>query len=451
MNERITKRSISDYLDVEYKDYSTYVLEQRAVPSVIDGFKPVQRKIIHVANKVWKSGSEKPMKVFQLTGKVSSDCFYHHGDASMNKAIIGMAQQFKNNVPLLDDTGQFGTLRSPDAGAPRYIGTKLTENFRKIYRDSHLLTPKFEEGYEIEPNYYLPIIPTVLLNGGGGIAVGYSTNILNRNPKEVVTACLNALAGKAIKTLKPSLNGFKGRYVADAEVSNKWHIHGKYEVVNTSTIRVTELAPSTTYEKWEELLDKLVDTKKIKSYEDNSKDNIDYVIKMNRDDLDKLSKDPESLNKFFKLSETSTEYFTTLDEHGKLKLFDNAEDIVSYFVDFRLSYYHKRKEARLAKIGDEMNLLDNRAKFIKAILEETIVVNKKSKEDIIKQIEKAKLDRRNGDFEYLLRMPISSLSKENWARIQQELKEKKAELREAKGADPKEEYRKELESLKLTL
>ncbi len=172
-----TEKTISEFLSNEYKEFAMYVIEGRAIPSVIDGFKPTQRKIIHIANQIWRTGNEKTLKVFQLSGKVASDCFYHHGDMSLSNAIITMAQRFKNNAPLLEEEGQFGSLRSPQPGAPRYIGTKLSENFRLIYKDFELLEFKEEEGEVIEPHYFLPIVPTVLLNGSSGIAVGFASNI----------------------------------------------------------------------------------------------------------------------------------------------------------------------------------------------------------------------------------------------------------------------------------
>ena len=156
--------TITSFLDTHYKEYSLYTIEDRALPSVIDGLKPVGRKVIHISEKVWKTGNEKAMKVFQLSGKVASDAYYHHGSASLDKAIIVMAQSFKNSMPLLEEDGQFGSLRSPKPGAARYIGTKLSKNFRLLYKDFDLLKPKFEEGYEIEPDFFLPIIPTVLLD-----------------------------------------------------------------------------------------------------------------------------------------------------------------------------------------------------------------------------------------------------------------------------------------------
>ena len=443
------QKTITQFLSQEYKEFALYSIEGRAIPSVIDGFKPTQRKVIHVASDVWKTGGEKAIKVFQLSGKVASDAFYHHGDMSLSNAIINLAQKFKNNAPLLEEDGQFGSLRSPQAGAPRYIGTKLSPYFKLIYKDFDLLKYKEEEGEEIEPHLFLPIIPTVLINGGSGIAVGFASNILNRDVKEIIEACQKLLLGKNITTIKPHLNGFLGDYIQDVENPKKWFIRGKFQRVNTSTVKIIELPPSLTYEKYEEILDKLVDNKDIVSYDDNCKDNIDYSIKFTRSDLEKL--DDEKLVKLLKLEESETENFTTLDENGKLKIFERVDDIIRYFVQFRLGYYQKRKDFMLNKIGHDLRVLGNRGKFIKLILEGKIVVNNKLKEEIIKQIETFSLDKIDGDYDYLLRMPIYSLTKEMFEKLKEDFKIKKEEIEKLKLVDPKDMYLDDLSELKKKL
>ncbi len=585
----MTEKSISEFLSEEYKEFAMYVIEGRAIPSVIDGFKPTQRKIIHIANQIWKTGNEKTLKVFQLSGKVASDCFYHHGDcldpeteilmengqiitifdwfenypekkfnlisfdeenkkfvtgighsprignisdveyeiemengeifrctnnhpfltqrgwiiaeelleedniisfyrkymkiksikknilnepkkfyditvdeyhnfaigknsmiithnSSLSNAIITMAQRFKNNAPLLEEEGQFGSLRSPQAGAPRYIGTKLSENFKLIYKDFELLDFKEEEGEVIEPNYFLPIVPTVLLNGSSGIAVGFASNILNRDIRSIIDACLKVLNGKNTGEIKPSLNGFTGDYIQDSDNHKRWIIRGKFVRSNTTTIKINELPPSMTYEKYEDILDKLVDDKVIVSYDDNCKDNIDYTIKFTRSDLEKL--DDEKLIKLLKLEESSTEIYSTLDEKGKLKIFDRTEDIIKYFVEFRLSYYNVRKQYLLDKMNRELKILSNRGKFIKAILDNKLLVNNVSKIEIIKGIEELKLEMVDDSYDYLLRMPIYSLTKEMFDKLKSDFLEKKVEIKKMEKTDPKDMYVTDLNELK---
>lgn len=442
-------KTISDYMNSDYKDFAMYVIEQRAIPSVIDGFKPVQRKIAHISNKIWKTGKEREIKVFQLTGRVSDQAYYHHGDASLNSAIINMAQKFKNNLPLLDEIGQFGTLRSPVASAPRYIETKLSDNFKAVYKDFELLTPKYDEGVEIEPSYFLPIIPTVLLNGGQGIAVGFSTNILNRNVDEVINAVMKCIDGKKVKDIAPKLNGFKGQYEQDEENHKKWYIKGCYEVLNTTTVEVTELPPNMTFEKYESHLDSLISKKEIVSYEDNSSDNVHYIIKMKREKLTKAT--PNKIVKLLKLEDTETEIYTTLDEHGKLKIFETSGEIVEYFTNFRLGYYQKRKDYLIDKIDRELKILSNKAKFVKAIIDGDLKVNNVPKADIIKGIEKLEIDKIDDSYDYLLRMSIYNLTKEMYDKLKNDLKTKKEELKVVKSRDIKEWYKEDLKQLKKDL
>jgi len=442
----VTEKTISDFLSEEYKEFAMYSIEGRAIPSVVDGFKPTQRKIIHISNQIWKTGSEKNLKVFQLAGKVASDAFYHHGNTSLENAIVTMAQKFKNNAALLEEDGQFGSLRSPQPGAARYIGTKLSNNFRLIYKDFDLLDYKEEEGESIEPRYFLPIIPTVLLNGSSGIAVGFASNVLNREIKSIIDSCGRVLMGKGPGVIKPSLNEFTGEFIQDKENNKRWIIRGRFQKTNTTTVKISELPPSMTYEKYEELLDKLVDNKDIVSYDDNCKDNIDYTIKFNRSVLEKL--DDEKIIKLLKLEESSTEIFSTLDEFGKLKIFETSEEIIEYFVNFRLTYYYKRKDFQLAKLNRELKILSNRGRFIKAILDEKLKINNVSKDEIIVGIEELKLEKIDDSFDYLLRMPIYSLTKELFEKMKKDFTDKKVEIKTLEETDPKDMYLLDLSELK---
>lgn len=442
----MTEKTISDFLSNEYKEFAMYSIEGRAIPSVVDGFKPTQRKIIHISNQIWRNGTEKNIKVFQLAGKVASDAFYHHGNTSLENAIVTMAQKFKNNAPLLEEDGQFGSLRSPQPGAARYIGTKLSENFRLIYKDFDLLDYKEEEGESIEPKYFLPIIPTVLLNGSSGIAVGFASNVLNRDIKSIIDSCVRVIEGKKLSSIKPSLNEFTGEFIQDKENPKRWIIRGRFQKVNTSTVKISELPPSMTYEKYEEILDKLVDNKDIVSYDDNCKDNVDYTIKFNRASLESL--DDTALIKLLKLEESSTEIFTTLDEYGKLKIFETSEEIIEYFTKFRLAYYNVRKQHTLDKLNKDLKILSNRGRFIKAILDEKLKINNVSKSEIVIGIESLSLEKIDDSFDYLLRMPIYSLTKELFEKMKQDFTAKKEEIKILEDTDPKDMYLLDLSELK---
>lgn len=377
---------------------------------------------------------------------VVHNCFYHHGDASLSNSIINMAQKFKNNAPLLEDDGQYGSLRSPQAGAPRYIGTKLSENFRLIYKDFDLLEYKEEEGEKIEPNYFLPIVPTILLNGSPGIAVGFASNILNRDIKCLIDACIKTLNNKEPGNIEPHINGFNGTFRQDKDNKKRWIINGCFNRINTTTIRITELPPSMTYEKYEDILDKLIDDKKIVSYDENGRDNIDYVIKFNRGVLEKYQ--DEDLIKLLKLEEYNVEIYSTLDEYGKLKIFDSISDIIKYFVNFRLTFYYKRKTFLLEKLNKDLKILSNRGRFIKSILDNKLKVNNVKKEDIISQIVSINLDMIDDSYDYLLRMPIYSLTKENFEKLKEDFSLKKDEIKKIENVEPRDMYISDLLELK---
>jgi DNA topoisomerase-2 len=443
----IPVRPIEDFFDNEYLGYSRHVVENRAIPSVIDGFKPSQRKIAFVANRVFKTGGEKPLKVFQLAGRIASEAFYHHGGGSLEAAITTMTQEFKNSMPIFQGIGQFGSLRSPEAGAARYIGVKFNDNFRLLYKDFDLVDPQHEEGEEIEPKFFLPIIPTVLLNGGSGIAVGFATNILNRHPLDLIDACMDALDGKKIRDLRPWIKGFHGTFDRSPDSPRSWSIKGSYTVKNTSTVEVTEIPPSFTYEKYESYLDGLVEKGVLSSYDDHSSDRVHYVLKFPRTNLAELQK-KNKLDDVLKMREGEGENLTTLDENGKLKVFERAEEIVDYFVGFRLGYYGKRKARLLADLTRQIDLLDAKSRFIDAVIKGRIVVANEKKPDIIKAIEKESIPRQDESYDFLLGMPIWSLTYEKYVELQRKLDETTKERDRVTKTSPEDFYRQDLKDLR---
>ena len=442
-------KTTTDFLDQDYRDYAVYVVEERAIPSVIDGFKPTQRKVIYIANKIWKTGKEKQIKVFQLAGRVAADAKYHHGDSSLSGAIITMAQSFKNSMPVLQDIGQYGSLRATEAGAPRYVSTKLHENFRQIYMDFELLSPKYDEGDEIEPDYFLPIIPTVLLNGSSGIAVGFATNILNRNPIALIDCCLRELAGKTFSEPVPWYNGYSGVVEKDPE-SRAWIFNGRFKTKNTTTIEVNELPPSMTYEKYDTYLASQEDDRTIASYSNKGKGSINYEIKFTRSELSRLE-DSDRLSKFLKLEERQTENLTVLDENKNLIVFNSTSEIIKYFVAFRLKYYDKRKLYMISKAERELTILSNRARFIKAIIDKKLKINNVPKTQIVLYLQTDNFDEVDGSYNYLLYMPIHSLTKEKYEELLSEVEDKEEELAQIKKLKPLSMYEDDLKNLRKAL
>ena len=443
--QQVPVRKVDDFFDNEYKNYAVYTIENRAIPSAVDGFKPSQRKIAYAANRLWKTGNEKPMKVFQLGGQAAAISFFHHG--SLDGTIIGMTQEFKNSMPIFQGIGQFGSLRSPEAGAPRYIGVKFNENFKLLYKDFDLATPKFEEGEEIEPQFFLPVIPTVLLNGGSGIAVGFATNILNRHPLDLIDACLLALEGKEVPVLRPWIRGFFGDIEPVVGSPRSWVLRGKWEVKNTSTVEITEIPPSFTYEKYEAHLDALVEKGIIASYDDHSSDRVNYILKFPRATLAEYLK-KDRLGELLKMREQEGENLTTLDETGRLRVFERAEEIVRYFVEFRLGYYERRKVRLLSELTKELEVLDAKSQFIDAVIKGRIVVANEKKPDLIKSIEKEGIQKQDDSYDFLLSMPIWSLTYERYIELQKKLDQKRKEREKVERTKPADFYRQDLKELR---
>ena len=444
-------RPVTSFFDKEYLDYARYVVENRAIPSCIDGLKPTQRKVVYIANKIWKTGNEKPMKLFQLAGRVASEAFYHHGNTSLESSMVGMAQKFKNSLPLLEGVGQFGSLRSPAAGAPRYISAKLHPNFRLLYQDFDLLENKIEEGEKIEPAFFLPIVPTVILNGTSGIAVGFATNILNRNPKDVVDACISTLNNKKMKVLAPWIQEFKGTFTRDLENPKTWKIKGQYQIINTTTIKITAIPPNYTYERYEEILNLLQEKGIITSYDDNSSETIEYILKFRRSVLNSLVSSEGKLERTLRLNTQETENLTTLDENGKLKIFDKAEDIVKHFVGVRLGWYQTRKDYLIDKTEKQLSLVTNKARFIKDIIDGKLKINNVPKEKIVTYLKTNAYDTVHGSYDYLLSMAIHSLTKERYEKLLLEKEGCIIALKTLKATDPKEMYLGDLKKLKLSI
>ena len=444
------KRTIEDFFDSEYRAYALYTIENRAIPSLVDGFKPAQRKITFAANRLWKTGSEKPKRVATLGSEATAMSHYHHG--SLDETIITMTQEFKNSLPIFQGVGQFGSLRDPKAGASRYVAVRFNDNFRRLYKDFELVTPQYEEGEEIEPKFFLPIIPTVLLNGSSGVAVGFATNILNRHPIDLIDASVDILkTGSSENPLKPWVRGFNGsvELVPDSK-GRAWAFTGIHNIKNTSVVEVTEIPPGITYEKYVEYLGGLVEKGVIHSYEDASSDQVRYVLRFPRAGLAALL-DKEKLDDTLKMRETETENLTTLDENGKLKVFGSAPEIMEYFVAFRLGYYDLRKQYLLKDIARETALLDGKAKFVQAVIDGTVVVANAPKSAIVSQIQTAGIPKQEGGFDYLLSMPIYSLTAEKIKELLAKIKAKFAEKVQVENTTPTEFYLNDLAELRKQL
>ena len=344
--EKTTKRTITNFLNTEYLNYAFSVLEERAIPSVIDGFKPGARKIMHAA----LAGTTKDGKLYKLlalSGDAMRVSLYSHGDSSLNSTIVNMCKAFNDNLNPLESDSQVGSLRDPDsAGAPRYLYVKHSKYMDLIYKtDYDLLDFVFEEGQYVEPMTYLPIIPTVLCKNNIGVAVGYSMHNQAYNPLDIIDACKEVLNARADKKEKittiiyPYIRGIKKENWRYEEGS--WYNYGEWKINQSKDIMtVTDLPADVSYEDFEKLLIKFKDEEYIKDWKNRSVDGgVNYEISFPKKQLAvEVKKDRSGkriANKFKLIKALPDDLLWLLDEKHKLKNFVNKKEVIEYFVNYK--------------------------------------------------------------------------------------------------------------------
>ena len=378
----------STYVNNELIHFSVYNLE-RAIPSICDGFKKSIRKIMYCC---FKRKLHNEIKVAQLSGYVSEHGAYHHGETSLQEAIIGMAQNYvgSNNVNLLMPNGQFGTriAGGKDNASPRYIFTCLNPIVKHIFKedDFDVLTYLDDDGTMIEPEYYVPVIPTVLVNGAIGIGTGFSTNIPCYDPKEIIDNLKRMLNGEEPLDMIPWYKGFTG------DVTDK-ESRGKYRKISGTKVEVTELPIQVWTEDFKNHLDGYIDKhpKVLKDYESHyTETSVKFILQFQSSSvLDDLLKEIDGTNKFekdFKMSSTravNTNNMHLFDKNGIITKYSNVSEILKEFYDVRLEYYVKRKEHKLEQYEKELLNLDSRIKFIMNIIDGKLKVANGKKEDIL--------------------------------------------------------------------
>ena len=458
--------SFEDFVHKEMIHFSKYDCE-RSIPNMMDGLKISLRKILFSAFKK-KINSE--IKVAQFSGYVSEHSGYHHGEASLNGAIVGMAQDYvgSNNINLLMPNGQFGTRLAggKDSASERYIFTEMNPLTRYIYRDTDdkILDYLDDDGMSVEPIFYAPIIPMVLVNGSKGIGTGFSTDIMCYEPVKIIEYIKNKLSSiENTEKLMPYYENFKGSISSISE--SKYLIKGCYEKINSTTIRITELPVGTWTDDYKKFIEDLIDgvkkggkkVKKIKDYNDMSTDKtVDITITMaNSNVIDDLESEQcdygcNGLEKYFKLYTTnSTSNMHMFNHEEKLRLYKNAEEIIDEYFDVRLSMYNKRKEYLIKILEKEMILLSNKAKYIMEVLEGTIDLRKKKKEEITALLKSKNYDviDDDEDYKYLIKMPMDSVSEENVSKLINDHENKNKELKLMKDLTIQKMWLNELEEL----
>ncbi len=430
-----------DFMNREMIHFSTYDCA-RSIPNMMDGLKISLRKILYSAFKR-KLTSE--IKVAQFSGYVSEHSAYHHGEASLNGAIVNMAQTFvgSNNINLLEPNGQFGTRLQggDDSASERYIFTQLNPLTRKIFPEADDAVLKYinDDGTIVEPEFYAPIIPFALINGISGIGTGFSCSIPAYNPMDVVRYLKSKLSASVYGggEFIPYYEGFKGtiRKIAD----QKYLVKGVYEKIGEDKIRITELPVGTWTMPYITLLEGFMDggvDKAGKKIPPTIKDftsictelAVDITVVFPKGKLAELEAVVDSLTgvndleKMMKLTTTlSITNMHMFTHEFKLKKYAKIEDIIDDFYGVRLTVYGKRKEALMKEMQKKLVKLSNRARYILETLDGVVDLRRKNAQQVSELMVARKFDVLDGDYKYLIKMPMDSVTQEN---VQNILKEK---------------------------
>lgn len=490
--------SYQDFVNKELIHFS-HADNLRSLPSVVDGLKVSQRKVLFACMKRKLS---KEVKVAQLAGYCSEHTAYHHGEMSLHATIVNMAQDYvgSNNLPLLYPSGQFGTRLQggKDAASARYIFTSLQKHTRALFPedDDPLLDYVDDDGFPVEPRYYVPIIPMLLVNGSEGIGTGWSSSIPSHHPVEIVDNLLRLIDAEdagvdlnevELTPMAPWVKGFHGQIRQTGDQS--YVSRGLIQVVNTSTLRVSELPVGRWVEDYKKFLWDLVGKKTIRSFsEHHSERDVRFDISMARADLAKVldsEDEEEALIKLFKLETSlSTSNMHAFDPSGTLVKYDSSEDILRAFYGVRSELYAKRKTHLEEKQAREVLKLRNRIRFIdevahgelQMVLKERIpkarLVNlleghgfspasaftEPEAEPEVEVAAEAEADaaeppraQPSGEFDYLLNTPLLSFTREVVGRLQRERDQRQQRLEALRRATPARVWRLELEALRAAL
>lgn len=433
-----------DFVNKDLIHFSNYNLE-RSIPNIMDGLKTSQRKILFSA---FKRNLKHEIRVAQFAGYVSEHSGYHHGEASLNDTIVGMAQDFvgSNNLAWFVPQGQFGTRLQggKDSASPRYIHTFLQPYISQLVPsdDFDCLNYRDDDGAPVEPDWYSPILPMLLVNGSRGIGTGYSTTIPSYDPKQlknIITQWLKT--GKGLDDeLVPHVRGFKGTItkstLSEYIVKGIWSVDG-------DNVTITELPVGTWTSDFRETLDKMLTEGTIKDYSDTSTDT-DVCVKI------KLGADKKILDKLLvdKIKLTNMHAFNS---NCVIQKYNSPNEILGEFVDVRLKMYVSRREFMLAALKEKLPYHENVVRFIRQQCQDTPVpdIRRKSPEECDKLLEKEKFVKLKNGYEYLMNLPISSLTMKQAQKHEDDLNSLKAKIVELESKTAKQLWLDDLSVLKI--
>lgn len=442
-----TKVTLGDFIDREMIHFSKYDCD-RSIPNMMDGLKVSQRKILYSA---FKKNLVNEIKVAQFSGYVSEHSGYHHGESSLNGAIVNMAQDFvgSNNINILMPNGQFGTRLQggKDSASERYIFTNLNKITRLIFKkdDDYILNYLNDDGTPVEPIYYLPIIPMILVNGSKGIGTGFSTDIPCFNPLELIDYIHKKIENDTYTyDFVPHYKGFTGTIEKDGD--RRFITTGKY-TIEKNVIVITELPIGLWNEDYILHLEKCITDNKLKDYKDQSTDTKVYFKLTLKEPMEEAE-----LLKTFKLTTSlSINNMNLFDNNDKLKHYNKVYEICDDFVNNRLEYYEKRRLHLIHILSAEMDILKNKCNYINELLNDTLDLRKKSNSQICELLEQKKYSKINDNYNYLIKMTMDSVCQENVDSLNKQFEEKKKQYDKMLDTNHKDIWKSELEELKKCL
>lgn len=421
---------ISNFLRTDFRSFSTYDCEIN-IPSLTDGWKVSQRKAVYGI----VSGNKKST-VERFSSEVAAVTCYHHGATNLAGVIIGMTQTFtgSNNVNWFNGIGQFGNILNHSSASPRYISVEPHENFRKWFKreDDCILEYEFEDGVQIEPKYYIPIVPTILFNGSNGIGTGYSCKIMQYNPDSVVENVKLALNRKPLTRMVPWFNGFTG--TVERTSDDQIIITGSFERVNTTTLRITALPAGVELDSYKVVLGKLIDSGDIRDYDDSSTDTEwSITIYSNRAFVSKT--DEELINKLGLVAK-HRETITVWDENHKIKRFSSPEQLVEHFVNWRLTKYEARRVKQIEILNRELDWAREKIRFIRYYIDNSQWFSQATKKQIEAKLNGEKFTRVSD----LLQIRVYNLTRDAIEQLEKEIVKTEREVTRLEKTTPKDMY-----------
>ncbi|KAJ5976359.1 DNA topoisomerase II eukaryotic-type [Penicillium waksmanii] len=462
LDHSASKISYTDFINKELILFSM-ADNQRSIPSVVDGLKPGQRKVLYAC---FRRNLKKDMKVVELAGLVSGMTAYQHGETSLQQTIVGLAQTFvgSNNINCLEPSGNFGSRLQggSDCASARYIYTRLSPFARKVFHtaDEPLLTYNEDDGKKIEPEVYMPVVPMLLINGTDGIGTGWSSSIPNYNPEDVVRNLIRLMDGEETQPMQPWFRGFTGEVVDMG--GDRWKFSGIIKETGDKEVEITELPIRTWTQDFKDKLEDIIKADKvpsfIKDYKDyNTHDKVHFVIQLDEKNLKSALSD--GLEDKFKLTKSiATSNMVAFDPEGRITKYATVDDILKEFYHLRLKYYERRKQHQLSELQKDLEKLSNQARFVQMIIDGKLVISKKKKSALVNELKEkgfrayakvadavkmgedepvveegeedadADVEVLSSSYDYLLGMALWSLTQERVEKLRRQIGEKETEI-----------------------